>query len=101
MEPRRFPGVLTSCPLMRDHSSMAEGYKSEYHGLDSVAIRTDQVEIHAPANATFNDPEGKPRLVNCPNCDASYSIGYPMLYGPSASFENLADQLTKILRIDH
>ncbi len=79
-----------------------KSYKNKYLELDSVAIMQEQAEIHAPEHEHFKDSNGDVREVKCPQCPASYSIGYPRFHGPGDEpFEALAERLRKFLANDH
>ena len=83
---------------------MTEPYKTEYRGLDSVAIMVKQDpsdKVHAPDHETFKDSKGEPLQVKCPECETTYIIGYRRVYRPHKSFETLAEQLRKNLLNDH
>jgi hypothetical protein len=80
---------------------MAEDYKKEHRSLHSVAVMLRQTEVRAPDHESFTDADGHPRVVKCPECEKSYAIGYPRLFGPDETFEVLSERLLDILSSEH
>jgi hypothetical protein len=67
--------------------------KCDYLEACEVAIKIGQTAVNASQLKTFADDRRKRREVQCPNCKDAYCIGYPVILGPTAPFEELAAML--------
>ena len=83
-------------------SKMGDDAKTEFAGMDEVAIRIDQpLQDTAPEHEAFTDSDRNVLTEKCPACGALYFIAYSKLYDTRRSFQELSDQLQLRLEEDH
>ncbi len=73
--------------------SPTDDYKAAFHGLDPVAVKLHQTEIHAPQHTTWG-------TVKCDSCGEEFAVGCHRLYPTNTETECVA-KLERILAADH
>jgi len=69
-------------------------YDMTFTGLDPIAVRSDQVRVHAPQHETMGS-------VSCNSCGQRFFIGRHRLYPPAETYGHLVRKLESILADDH
>jgi hypothetical protein len=72
---------------------VAPAYKIAYEGIDPVAVKLNQSEIHAPEHTTWG-------TVKCDSCGEGFGVGCHRLY-PTGTAQECVTKLEKILAEDH
>jgi hypothetical protein len=73
--------------------SRRDNYKAAFHGIDPVAVKLHQTEIHAPEHTTWG-------TVKCEPCNEEFGIGCHPAF-PANSEAELVSKLEQILAADH
>jgi hypothetical protein len=73
--------------------SPTDVYMREFPGVDPVAVKLDQTEIHAPQHTTWG-------TVKCESCGEEFGVGCHRLY-PTNTEREYVTKLERILAADH
>jgi predicted nucleic acid-binding protein len=73
--------------------SVSSDYFGEFHGLDPVAVKLRQTEVHAPEHTTWG-------TVKCESCGEEFAVGCHRLH-PANSEKECVAKLEGILESDH
>jgi hypothetical protein len=71
-----------------------QAYKLNINSLGPVAVKLDQVEVHAPNH----DPWG---VFTCDDCEMRFVVGPNRIYGTTAEARDCVRQLETLLKNDH